>query len=388
LPGKIDAPLNNKLSSVKWGEFRLGDLFEINPTKYYRLKNEEILSANGTVPLVSNASVDNGVMGFSKLTPLNPGNSISCSDTTMGAETMYYQRQGYIGYQHIQSFIPKFTRFNFHIASFIITASHIATSNGQYDYGRKFNRVEMRKTKINLPVTATGAIDFDFMESFIRELEEERIRELSAYLTVSGLDNCELSKEEKAVLENIKQKEWKFFKWDYLFDHIKQGRRLKKEDQKPGDIPFVMAGISNTGVVNYVSNPVAKFPANSITVDIFGNTFYRSFIFGAGDDTGVYWNVAQDYTKAQMLFFAATMGKSLKGKFSFGKKLRSSQSFDFKISLPVTSDGAPDYATMETFMRAVQKIVVRDVSDYAARRIAATKEITNQTPLSSGREQS
>lgn len=30
-------------------------------------------------------------------------------------------------------------------------------------------------------------IDFDFMESFIRELEEERIRELNAYLLATGL---------------------------------------------------------------------------------------------------------------------------------------------------------------------------------------------------------
>jgi len=27
LPGKIDSPLNEKLKTVKWGEFKLGDLF-------------------------------------------------------------------------------------------------------------------------------------------------------------------------------------------------------------------------------------------------------------------------------------------------------------------------------------------------------------------------
>ena len=69
-----------------------------------------------------------------------------------------------------------------------------------------------------------------------------------------------------------------------------QGRRLKKDDQLPGNIPFVMAGTTNTGVVNYISNPVSKFPKNSITIDIFGNVFYRDYDFGAGDDTGVYWN--------------------------------------------------------------------------------------------------
>lgn len=32
MPGKIDASLNNKLQAVKWGEYKLGDLFEIENT--------------------------------------------------------------------------------------------------------------------------------------------------------------------------------------------------------------------------------------------------------------------------------------------------------------------------------------------------------------------
>ena len=42
------------LNEVEWGEFKLGDLFEINPTKYYRLSNEEIISVNipTGIPLV------------------------------------------------------------------------------------------------------------------------------------------------------------------------------------------------------------------------------------------------------------------------------------------------------------------------------------------------
>ena len=105
-----------------------------------------------------------------------------------------------------------------------------------------------------------------------------------------------------------------------------QGRRLKKEDQMDGEIPFVMAGTTNTGIVNYISNPVARFPKNSITVDIFGNVFYRDYDFGAGDDTGVYWNSEENYSKEIMRFLAISIGRSLFGKFSFGTKLRSSQS--------------------------------------------------------------
>lgn len=115
----MNASLNEKLRAVKWGEYKLGDLFEINPTKYYRLANDKILSKSGITPLVSNASIANGVMGFSNLNPLNKGNSLSCSDTTLGAETMYYQKNDYIGYQHIQSLMPNLTALTLQLRSLL-----------------------------------------------------------------------------------------------------------------------------------------------------------------------------------------------------------------------------------------------------------------------------
>jgi hypothetical protein len=146
---------------------------------------------------------------------------------------------------------------------------------------------------------------------------------------------------------------WGEYKLCDLFNRIKQGRRLKKKDQSPGKIPFVMAGTTNTGVVNYISNPVASFPKNSITVDIFGNTFYRSYDFGAGDDTGVYWNSEKTYSEATMLFFTISIAKALAGKFSYGNKLRSSKSFNFKIQLPV-KNGNIDFEFMEDFIAELE----------------------------------
>lgn len=227
---------------------------------------------------------------------------------------------------------------------------------------------------LELP-TKDQKIDTAFMDSFIAELEAERIAELSAYLKVSGLDNYELSKEEEQTLKMFSENRIVFdgFRFDIIFNNIKQGRRLKKEDQLPGNIPFVMSGITNTGVVGCISNPVASFPANSITIDIFGNSFYRGYEFGAGDDTGVYWNDDVLYTQKTMLFFAATMEKALKGKFSYGKKLRSSQSHSFKMMLP-SKNGKPDYESMELLISAIQKLVIKDVVLYAERKIDATKQ--------------
>jgi hypothetical protein len=151
----------------------------------------------------------------------------------------------------------------------------------------------------------------------------------------------------------LQKVEWGEFTFKSIFNRIAQGRRLKKDDQIAGNIPFVMAGTTNNGVVNYISNPVASFSKNSITVDIFGNVFYRDYDFGAGDDTGVYWNNKKEYSKGTMLFFAIAMEKSLLGKFSFGKKLRSSQSLDFKMQLP-TKNGNIDYKFMDSFIAELE----------------------------------
>lgn len=182
------------LEEVEWGEYRLGDLFNINPTKWYKLTNEEILNNKGKVPVVSNSSTDNGVMGFSGLPANNDGNTISCSDTTLGADTMYYQKNDFIGYQHIQHLVPKFEPFNQSIAHIIIAAVRVATSNAGYDYAHKFNRDAMNGTHIYLP-SKNGEIDFQFMECFTAELE--------AYLTVTGLKDYELTEEEKAAIDNF-----------------------------------------------------------------------------------------------------------------------------------------------------------------------------------------
>ena len=348
-------------------------MFEINPTKYYRLTNEEIISEYGTVPLVSNASVDNGVMGFSELTALNKGNSISCSDTTLGAETMYYQKEDYIGYQHIQSFIPKFERFNQAIAIFIISSAHIATSNSSYDYGHKFNREAMRKTVVYLPIIYDNIIDFDFMESFIAELEAERVAELSAYLTVSGLDNYELSKEEDQAIENYSSYDWRAFNLKELYGKATRGKRLKSEDRIPGTLPFVTAGEAEEGVSAFIGNDVQVFEKNTTTIDMFGSAKYRNYQYG-GDDHVAIVHTESIPMKAAIFVTSACHKAAHTGKFDYGHNFYAKDADALNIMLPA-KNGKPDYKAMELLISAIQKLVIKDVVLYAERKIAATKQV-------------
>ncbi|EGV36859.1 type IIS restriction enzyme R protein [Neisseria weaveri ATCC 51223] len=225
------------------------------------------------------------------------------------------------------------------------------------------------------------------MENFVAELEARRSAELEArrsaeleaYLSATGLKDYTLTAEEQQALAQLECNKTIFssFSFDNVFDQIKQGRRLKKDDQIAGHIPFVMAGVTNTGVVGYIANPVARFPKNSITLDIFGNAFYRNYNYGAGDDTGVYWNSERNFSKEIMLFLTTSMQKAVEGQFSYGKKLRSSQSLKIKMQLP-QKHNSPDYAYMQTLLSAVQKLVIKDVVQYADKKIAATQSVIQQ----------
>lgn len=156
--------------------------------------------------------------------------------------------------------------------------------------------------------------------------------------------------------------QWREFKIGELFNNIRQGARLKQADHIKGNLPFVMAGTENMGISGFIGNENArKFKANALTIDIFGNVFYRDYEFGASDDVGVFWNENNSVKEKSMLFLNAVISKSLQGKFDFGHKLRASQSYDIKILLPINQNNQIAFELMETFISAVQKEVVKSV---------------------------
>lgn len=366
----------------------MGSLFDINPTKYYRLSNEEILQGNGNIPLISNQSVDNGVMGFSELEALNKGNSITCSDTTIGTETMFYQEKDFIGYSHIQHLVPKFEPFNRRIAAFIISSCRIATLK-KYDYGHKFNRAAMAKTKIQLPVINSD-IDFDFMESFVAELETQRVAELSAYLKVSGYDNYELSGEELDALrkfENFDNKNWGTYKVETLFEKINTKKlpyKAKELPKQPTDdyvLPCLTSSFQNQGLNYYAPKAGATVLSNVISIpsnsDVY-RAYYQSRDFTVLSDAyAIRWKSAEtEISPNHYLFMVMCINKVTdRPIYSYKNKLGGWNVVKGKyIRLP-EKDGKIDFDFMEAFISAIKKLAIKDVVLYSDQKIAATKMV-------------
>jgi hypothetical protein len=369
------------LKNVEWGEFVLGNLFEINPTKYYKLKNEEIISENGMVPLISNSSTNNGVMGFSNLKANNLGNTITCSDTTLGAETMYYQEKDFIGYSHIQHLVPKFESFNKAIASVIISASRVSTSK-KYDYGNKFNREAMNKTIIQLPVK-NGKINFSFMEKFIAEIEAERLAEIEAYLLSTGLKDYTLNDREKEVLDAFGNIRFEEFNVIDIFNVKNSGNILSRDiTENSGETPYLCASSENNAVSSYISYD-ERYLDKGNCVFIGGKTFvvtYQEKDFYSNDSHNLVLYLSNDKvekTKLNQLYLATCINKSLGYKYSWGDSISNRKIQSDKVLLP-TQNKQPDYEIMETFISAIQKLVIKDVVLYADKKITTTKSIVTK----------
>ena len=159
------------------------------------------LSDKFCFPVYSSESTNNGIIGYTD----SP--EFMCDDehpvfVTFGDHTRSFNiaTESFSVLDNVKVLLPSI--HNIRCLLWIITAWQKQIPN--LGYARHWKIA--KNCIVELP-TIDGEIDFDFMESFIAELEAQRIAELEAYLQVSGLDDYELSKEELKVLEKFSKLE-------------------------------------------------------------------------------------------------------------------------------------------------------------------------------------
>lgn len=187
--------------------FKVGELFDIHPTKAYKMKNDELFAIAGTTPVMSNSSVNNGIGGYCGLDATEQGSIITFSDTTTGADTMFYQPNPFIGYPHVQGMYP-YQSDKWDEKSCLYVISCIRKSSGDgWSYAVKFNRVIVKELSIELPVIESPDLNHEYtVDDIDFKYMQDRIAELEAYLKATGLDDYELTDEDREVLSLYKMR--------------------------------------------------------------------------------------------------------------------------------------------------------------------------------------
>lgn len=156
------------LNIEKWGEFRLGDVFECSGT--FSLVKSDLDEAYGggggeNVPFISRTTFNNGCDGYVEVEAkfITKGNCIS-----IGGEGIYafYQKEDFATGTNICTLRNE--KLNQYVALFICAVLNHEVY--RYSYGRARNLGRVENEIIKLPINHKGELDFDFMENYIKSL--------------------------------------------------------------------------------------------------------------------------------------------------------------------------------------------------------------------------
>ena len=183
LEGSLMEIAKNELSlkSVQWGEFKVSDLFErIEKGKCKNFNQETKISKNG-VSFLSATINNNGVSAFvEKNSLLQKGNCIMfVNQGDGGAGYAAYKREDFVattscsfGYA---DWVNKYTG--------LFVASILCRFKEKYSFGYGRTEARLKNDVVMLPIDSKGNPHYEFMESFMKNLEQKHLQKILAYYT-------------------------------------------------------------------------------------------------------------------------------------------------------------------------------------------------------------
>ena len=165
--------LNKPVDMSNWKEFNFFDIFDKN---YQIGDSKKITTLEGDIALVSAGESNNGIDSFVKYNENNKlfnENQITLAKNG-SVGTMNYQNQKFYATSDIMVLKLKDYELNKYIALFLkVFCEREFKLN--YSWSNKITLKVLEKTKIKLPTTQNGEIDWQYMEDFMKNVEKEAI---------------------------------------------------------------------------------------------------------------------------------------------------------------------------------------------------------------------
>ncbi len=414
-------PLSSQLNAIKWGEFKLGDLFEIEKTLSF---NKDALTQGQDYDYITRTSQNQGVLqttGFVNAENLNPPFTWSLGLLQMD---FFYRKKSWYAGQFMRKITPKTeikNKINSRIAHYFTTLLNALKRPLLSVLVRDIDKT-FREQKIQLPLKSTTSaqtlkdIDFNFMEKFIAELEQCRLAELEqcrlaeleAYLKATGLSETTLSNDEENALNAFNDKNsgggggntpcglrWQSFRLGDLFEKVSarflgKGDKFKATSKSITDthnIPLVYCKKGNNGIMYWGKKGDFETYNNIISI-IYNGVIATGLTYAHRDEVGI---LAESYLIKFKngnpnflcnLFIKTAIEKVLYPKYSRDNLATWANKVENElIFLPTNQHGKIDFHFMHTLINALMKQTIQGVVQYSNAKIQATKEaISQETP--------
>ena len=352
--------MNMDLKNIAWGEFEIGETFEIFSTNSGIDKNK-LQFQRGATPYITRTDKNNAIDFFvgsqNDKYKIDSGNVITIG---LDTQTVFYQAHEFYTGQNIQILVNK--ELNYFNSQFLIPLIKKQLEKLSWG-GNGATLTRLRRSKILLPTTPQGKPDYAFMEAFMRKKEQEKQEKFQNYLK----KRIEEVKDFKET-EPLEQKEWGEFEIGDLFNKIHQGKSkgLNHLRKSKNGINYLGATNSNNAVLTYVEEKDNKKMVQDGNCIAFirngegsmGFSVYKAENFIATSDISV------GYSKKlnrEIGLFITTVADRVRGKYNFGYKRSDSRLKKEKLRLPINNAKEPDYEYMVNY---IKKLEYRKLSNY------------------------
>lgn len=331
------------LNDVEWGEFRIGDIFDVSGTI---TTHPSDLIKFGKFPRITCAGTNNGLDDFYNNTITETGGVLTVDSATDGY--IFYQNNDFLATDHVEKISMKNgQKMSKEIGLFVKTAIE-NSKDKKYGYGYKFSQSRIKKQKISLPIDSLNNPNWQFMEDYIKQEQKEIAQKVISYyeqkMLESGFD-----------LVGLGDVEWKEFNFNEIFRKIQRGKRLKKEDHIEGKIPYISSTSLNNGLDQFIGNEenIRKFNnnltlANSGSV---GSCFYHEYEYIASDHVTT---LTLDKADKYIYLFMSTIIQRLEEKYSFNREINDKRIRKERFILPADKNGNPHWDYMSKFMQKLE----------------------------------
>jgi len=344
-----------KIDTYTWKSVPLTDLFEPvlseGDNKANRLED-------GDIPLISSGSFNNGI---AKMVKEGDGVSKMFTGNVLTIDMFgkaFYQPNPFLTVSHgrVNILLPKF-EMTPAIGLFFATLLN-REYRDKYSFTTMCNQNQLLNESLIIP-WKDNQPDFAYMEQYIRSLEQRVQTTLTNYE--------QLIQWPKHAVDTT---QWKTYKIGDLFMAQNTGNILTRDiSDGSGTTPFVTASAINNGVAAYIdASKYTILKGHCILVG--GKTFtltYQKDDFVSNDSHNFTLRLKGDnpYSNKIYLFLLTLLRTTLGQKYSWGDAVTKEKILENEIMLPATSDGSPDFAYMEQYIKEIEQRVQQNLDKIA-----------------------
>lgn len=329
---------------IRYKTFRIKEIFQV----FTGALVDTALLNKGEIPRVTATNENNGIAMF---TADNEDKNFRCYENFISVSflgSVFYQRNKVSLDMKIHGLSILNYDMTENIAMYLIPLIKCFTP--KYSYGYQLSTSLLKEQKINLPINSNNEPDWVYMDRYVHSIKK------TPQITAIKFLEEELLKIGEYKECSYSDVEWAEFRIKNIFTTLQRGKRLIKENQVDGNVPYISSTALNNGIDGFIDPFLSadnRTFENGITIansGSVGKAFYQGYEFVGSDHITTLWN---KHLNKYSALFVVTCLEQIGEKYSFNREMNNYRLSNDIIHLPVDGYGEINYIFMENYMKKI-----------------------------------